>query len=1026
MENPAEKNPLQPPSLSFAEIREKLQGKSGQEYWRSFEQAAGTPEFQALAKHEFANEPEIWDRGTTRRDFLQLMGSMIALAGLAGCTRQPEEKIIPYVKQPEDLVPGRPLFFATAVTVNGVSRGVLVESHMGRPTKIEGNPAHPDGQGAADIFAQASILELYDPDRSKFVVENGLVSTWTAFSAAAGKRLEIQKFKQGEGLRILTGTVVSPTLASQLQNVLKQFPKAKWVQYSAVNRDNAREGAVQAFGSDAASRYRIDKADVILALDSDFLNAGPGSLRYAREFAARRKARGGKILNGKMNRLYSVESSPSITGASADHRLALASSKTESFLAAIASKLGIQVPAIPVTFSDAEKRWIDAVAKDLGANKGRSLVIVGDVQTPAAHALGHAINRTLGNAGKTVVYTDTVEAVSQNQTAALRELAADLEAGKVDDLFILEANPVYSAPADLMFSEKILRAPFRAHLGHSEDETGRLCQWHIPAAHSLESWGDTRAFDGTATLVQPLIRPLYDGKSSVEVAALLEGRPGVSGYQVVQEFWKSQAGEAGFDWEKSLHDGVIAGSAFAEKNAGSAGSSVLKLSPVSSEGLEVNFRPDPTIGTGEFANNAWLQELPKAITRVTWDNVAALSLKTAEKLGITAAEKEQPEVAGRFAHGRVLKLELDGRSLEAPAWIVPGHAEDSITLYIGYGRTHAGKIGTAIGYDANALRSSRNPYFAASLKAEKTGKTMSIASTQDHGSMENRHLVREATAGEYAAHPEFAQHMVHTPKANDTLYNPSEHLKGDNQWGMSIDLNTCIGCGACTIACQSENNIPVVGKKNVLNGREMHWIRVDRYFEGDADAPRMVHQPVPCMQCENAPCEPVCPVGATTHSSEGLNDMVYNRCVGTRYCANNCSYKVRRFNFYNFVDDAPSLKLMRNPDVTVRTRGVMEKCTYCVQRINFARIEAKKEDRPIRDGEIVTACQQTCPTQAIAFGNIKDPNAVISHEKADGLSYGILTDLGTRPRTTYMARLRNPNPELEPAVTHQKEAAHHG
>jgi molybdopterin-containing oxidoreductase family iron-sulfur binding subunit len=1013
-----------PNPVDISQLREKLQSKSGSEYWRSLEQAADTPEFKTWVQHEFPNEPELWNRGTTRRDFLQLMGSMIALAGLAGCTRQPDEKIIPYVKQPEDLVPGRPLYFATSFAQNGFARGILVESHMGRPTKIEGNPAHPDSLGAADILTQSSVLDLYDPDRSKTTTDSGMVSTWTAFAAAAGRRLELQKFKEGEGLRVLTGTVVSPTLASQLQNVLKVFPKAKWIQYSAVNRDNAREGAIRFFGQDYAARYHVSLADVILTLDSDFINAGPGSMRYARDFADRRRARGGKIISGKMNRLYAVESSPTITGTSADHRLALASFRIEGFLMALASRLGVPVKADESNFSEEEKRWLNAVAKDLKSRKGRSLIVAGDSQSPAVHALAHALNRELGNAGKTVVYTDPIEPVSQDQTAAIRVLAADLAAGKVDDLFLLGVNPVYDAPRDLNFGEKMLRAGFRAHLGLYEDETARLCQWHVAAAHYLESWGDARAFDGTVGIIQPIIHPLYEGKTPIDVAAILEGRPGVSSYQIVKDYWKSQT-TAGQNWDKNLHDGVIAATAFEEKNPSPAAAPNFKPSPRPADGagVEVNFRPDPNIGTGETANNAWLQELPKAITRVTWDNIIAVSPKTAEKFGITKKDSDQIESAGRFAHSAIIRIEFDGRSIEGPAWIVPGHAEDSVTVYLGYGRTHSGHIANGIGYDAFALRASTAANFTTGAKVSRTGKYASVASTQDHGSMEDRHLIREATADDYAHHPEFAQHLVHDPKPNETLFKPGEHLKGENQWGMSIDLNTCIGCGACTIACQSENNIPVVGKKNVLNGREMHWIRVDRYFEGsDLDAPRIVHQPVPCMQCENAPCEPVCPVGATSHSDEGLNDMVYNRCVGTRYCANNCPYKVRRFNFYNFVDDAPSLKLMRNPDVTVRTRGVMEKCTYCVQRINLARIDAKKEDRPIRDGEIVTACQQTCPTQAINFGNIKDPSSAVARDKADSLNYGILTDLGTRPRTTYLARLRNPNPELESKAA---EAAQH-
>ncbi|MBP9733872.1 MAG: TAT-variant-translocated molybdopterin oxidoreductase, partial [Candidatus Omnitrophica bacterium] len=958
----------QPNPVDISKLSENLQGKSGQDYWRSFEQAADTPEFKAWAKHEFPNEPEVWDRGTTRRDFLQLMGSMIALAGLAGCTRQPVEKIVPYVKQPEDLVPGRPLYYASAVTLDGYARGVLVESHMGRPTKIEGNPAHPDGQGAADSKTQASVLGLYDPDRSKTVLQNGQVSTWTAFAAAVTKRLDIQRVKEGEGLRVLTRTVVSPTLAAQLSSVLKQFPKAKWIQYSPVNRDNAREGAIRFFGSDFAARYHVDAADVILALDSDFLNDGPGSLRYAREFASRRKARGGKILKGKMNRLYSVESSVTLTGSSADHRLPLASSRIEALLVGVAAKLGLKVKA-DTSFTAEENKWISAVAKDLGSNKGRSLIIAGDAQPASVHALTHALNRTLSNNGKTVVYTKTIEPVSQAQTAALRELAADLEAGKVDDLFMLDSNPVYDAPADLIFSEKITRAAFRAHLGSREDETGVNSHWHVPSAHYLESWSDARAFDGTVSLIQPLIQPLYGAKSAIEVAMLLEGKNGVSAHDRVQEYWKSQ-GESGIDWDKSLHDGVVAGTAFEAQNPEPSSKPDLRLSAVSkpADGVEVNFRPDPMIGDGTFANNAWLQEMPKPITRITWENIIAISPATAEKIGISKTKLAALDAGGRYAASEIIWIDRAGRVLEGPAWIVPGHADDSVTVYLGYGRSRAGKIGDIIGYNAYSLRASDSPDQFLDGNIGLTGKRTAVASTQDHGSMEDRHLVREATAAEYAKHPDFAAHLVHTPKPNETLFKTSDHLKGENQWGMSIDLNTCIGCGACTTACQSENNIPVVGKKNVLDGREMHWIRVDRYFEGEASNPRVVHQPVPCMQCENAPCEPVCPVGATTHSSEGLNDMVYNRCVGTRYCANNCAYKVRRFNFYNFVDDAPSLKLLRNPDVTVRTRGVMEKCTYCVQRINLVRIEAKKEDRPNRDGEIVTACQQTCPTQAINFG----------------------------------------------------------
>jgi len=990
--------------VPLSELRKKLEGQTGEKYWRSFDELSQTQEFQAALQHEFPQEPSLWERSTTRRKFLQLMGSMIAMAGLAGCTRQPTEKIVPYVKAPEELIPGKPLYYATAISLGGFARGLLVESHMGRPTKIEGNPEHPDSLGAADIISQASVLSLYDPDRSQAITRAGVISTWDSFVSAMNGRLKAQKEKQGAGLRIVTPTVISPTLGYQLANILKKFPLAKWHQYSPINRDNEREGALQAFGEDVTPQYRIEKADVILSLDSDFLNVGAGSIRYARDFASRRKVRDGKNAKDTMNRLYAVESMPTTTGSMADHRLPMRAGDLETFAFAMAQKLGVSLNKKKLKLSKEASQWVEAVHKDLLAHRGKSLVIAGKEQSPVVHALAFLMNQALGNHGSTVSYTEPVEVKPENQIASLRDLVQDLERGAVDDLILLETNLVYKAPVDLHFSEALKKAKFRVHLGLYQDETARLCEWHIPQAHYLESWSDARAFDGTASTVQPLIHPLYNGKTAHEMISVLEDRPRMSSHDIVRQYWKSANPSLDSEkaWEKALHDGVIRGSEFKTKSV--ALRSDLNLSVESpSRGvkeIEVNFRPDPTIGDGDFANNGWLQELPKPLTLLTWDNAALLSPSTAEHFGVSNDD--------------VIELTYLGRQINAPVWILPGHAPDSITLNLGYGRKRAGKVGSDIGFNAYELRDSIAPDFARGITIQKTNRKYHLVTTQDHHSMEDRHLVRTTDLDNYSHHPEFAQHMVHDPKPNETLYKPNEHLKGEYQWGMTIDLNSCIGCGACTVACQSENNIPIVGKEEVANGREMSWIRVDRYYKGDLDNPETYHQPVPCMHCENAPCEPVCPVGATVHSDEGLNEMTYNRCVGTRYCSNNCSYKVRRFNFYQYADQkTPTLQMKNNPDVTVRTRGIMEKCTYCVQRINTARIDSKKEDRSIRDGEIVTACQQTCPTQAIVFGDIKDPQSEVSKEKADSLNYGILTDLGTRPRTTYLARIKNPNPELK-------------
>ncbi len=976
-------------------IRERVGNKSGRDYWRSLDELADSKAFRDLLHREFPEGASEWNDGVGRREFLKVMGASLALAGMTSCTSQPVEKILPYVRAPEDVVPGRPQFFASATTLGGFANGVLVESHMGRPTKIEGNPEHPSSLGSTDVFSLASVLTLYDPDRSQVVHHAGRIATWGGFLDAVTKDLANQEISNGAGLRVLTETVTSPTLARQLEALRERFPQSRWHQFEPVDRDAERAGARLAFGEDVATRYRFDQARVILSLDADFLTCGPGSLAYARAFASGRRA------EGAMNRLYAVESSPSNTGGMADHRLTLTAGEIEGFARAVASRLGIE--AGPDESADHET-WIAALVRDLKRHPGACVVVAGQQQPPEVHALAHAMNHALGNVGETVVYTDPVEESPTDHAQSLRDLVDDMAAGRVELLLILGGNPAFTAHADLAFADRLSDVKTSVHLSLYDDETSKLCHWHVPEAHPLEAWSDAKAFEGSVSIIQPLIEPLYGGRSVHEVASVFTGQAGRSGYDIVRETWKGRDSGGDFErfWRRSLHDGYVAGSSLPPKKVslkGKIGAQARRSKTVS--GLEVIFRPDPTVWDGRFSNNGWLQELPKPVTRLTWDNAALMSVATAERLGLQNEE--------------VVDLGYRGRSVKAPVWIVPGHPADSVTLHLGYGRTAAGRLGSGAGFNANALRTSDAPWFGRGLEVSKTGEHQELACTQEHSSMEGRHLIREGTAEEYQKNPAFVSEMGHDPDPDLTLYDPEEHQSSEGYaWGMAIDLNACTGCNGCTIACQSENNIPVVGRREVMNGREMHWIRVDRYFEGDMETPEMVHQPVPCMHCEDAPCELVCPVAATVHSDEGLNEMVYNRCVGTRYCSNNCPYKVRRFNFFQYADEeTPSLKLLQNPDVTIRARGVMEKCTYCVQRINSARITAKMEDREIQDGDILTACQAACPTEAIVFGNINDPNSRVSRMKSEPRNYGLLTELNTKPRTTYLARLRNPNPEIE-------------
>ena len=1071
---------------SLVQIQPSAPGAAGKEYWRSLDELSETSEFKEFLHREFPQQASEWDDPQGRRRFLKLMGASIALAGLssAACTVQPEEKILPYVKQPEEIIPGKPLFYATAMPLSGAASALLVESHEGRPTKIEGNPEHPHNRGAAGLFEQASILTLYDPDRSQTVTHIGDVLSWTTFMAALRQALEAQKPLQGAGLRILTGAVSSPTLANQLKTIKTLFPAMKIHHYEPVNNSNAINGAKLVFGEPVEPVYRFDKAKVIFSLDADFLLSHPANLRYIGDFVTTRSLREGKQ---EMSRFYAVETCPTNTGAKADHRLALRASDMEAFARSVAARLGVEGAAAPAEAAHGE--WIGALADDLQKNRGAGLIIVGPEQPPAVHALAYAMNGALGNVGSTVNFVTPLEENAVDHTESIKELVNDINGNTVDTLVILGGNPVYDAPADLNFVEAIQKVSFTAHLSLYNNETSAYSQWHIPEAHYLESWSDVRFPDGTVSFVQPLIAPLYQGKSAHEVLTAFTDKSEQSAYDIVREFWLSRinsnpqvistpaatgqsasaatgaatssapGGPSGSgartaapspaqvqtppnpaggnqpaapsaaptpsatapaatsedSWRKALHDGVIANSTPPPRTvAVKAGWASLNPQPLPPRGaLELVFRSDPSVYDGRFANNGWLQELPKPVSKLTWGNAAHVSPATAREKGL--------------ANGEVIEIKVDGRSVQAPVWIMPGHADNSITVALGYGRTRAGRVGDGVGFNAYAVRTTGAPWLAPAIDFVNTGTKMPMATTQDHWSMEGRHLVRDNTLEAYLKKPDYARHLTENPAEHDiTLYNQTAAESaalvaevGDNahRWGMAIDLNNCVGCNACVVACQSENNIPVVGKEQVLVGREMHWLRVDRYYKGhEENNPEFFFQPLPCMHCELAPCEVVCPVAATVHSAEGLNDMVYNRCVGTRYCANNCPYKVRRFNFFLYQDFVTeSIKLQRNPDVTVRSRGIMEKCTYCVQRVQEAKIEYEKLDQPIPDGAIKTACQQTCPADAIVFGDLNDPNSRVNKLKAEPRDFGLLQELNTRPRTTYLAEVRNPHPSLKRA-----------
>jgi len=995
--------------LDLATVQQKLSAAQGPEYWRSLEELAGTEEFQELLHQEFPRQASEWIGGdVSRRNFLQLMSASLALAGLSGCTKMPTQAIVPYVKQPESLVLGRPQYYASAFTLGAEAMPVLVRSNEGRPTKIEGNPEHPVSKGRTDLFAQGSLLELYDPDRTQTNLFRGETQTWGTFVSAMQAPLVSQKANGGAGLRLLTRSVNSPTLAAQIKTLQQQYPQMKWVTWDPVNRSSVYVGAQMAFGQPIETRYNFANADVILTLDADFLFSGfPGMTQYSMDWANRRDPDNKQNTRG-INRMYSVESTPSITGFKADHRLPVKPSEVEQFARALASKLGLGGSG---NVSGDGTKFLEAVAKDLQAHKGAAVVVAGEKQPPAVHALAHAMNGALGAVGQTVTYTDPLIANPVDNAASLKDLEKDINANNVDLLIILDANPVYETPEDTDFKLLLKKVGLKVHYGLFLDETAYECDWHISGTHYLEHWSDARAANGAATVVQPLIAPLYGGHSPHELLAVIAGQPDASGYDIVRNYWQGQfKGTGSFDefWRRSIHDGFAANTEFQPKQLKAAAANFPPTQMNQSQGVEMVVRFDPSVYDGRFANNGWLQELPKPLTKLTWDNVIVVSPKMAKDLGFPADQ-----------NAAVAEVEYRGKKIEGPVWVQVGHAEDTITLYLGYGRDRAGKTGDGVGYNAYSMWYSDEPYYSRGVKVTNTGKRYKVASTQGVQDFYGRNIIRAASIAEYKKNPEFAKEIQEPPKADETLYPGYQYPDtGENgnpayKWGMSIDLNRCTGCNACIIACVAENNTPVVGKEQVQRGRHMHWLRVDSYYQGSPANPVAYFEPIPCMQCENAPCELVCPVGATVHSTEGLNDMVYNRCVGTRYCSNNCPYKVRRFNFLLFQDwTTPQYNLMRNPEVSIRSRGVMEKCTYCVQRITNGRIHAEEDNRRLQDGEVLTACQQVCPTNAIIFGDINTPNSLVAQLKGGSRSYGVLEDLNTRPRTTHLAAVLNPNPEI--------------
>ncbi len=1001
---------------------------TGKTYWRSLDQLQNTSEFRDFLHREFPVAASEFPEGLSRRRWMQLMGASLALGGLAGC-RWEEEKIAPFAMRPENRIPGEAEYFATSIEIAGMPRHLLATCYDGRPIKIEGNPDHPSSFGASDALSQATILGLYDPDRSATLRQTegreSFSRSWQDFEKFARRHFAGLKQNRGEGFHLLVEPSSSISRNELLARLVREFPQAVIHEYAPVSRKNELAGCELAFGQSLRTRLALSQAKIVASFDEDLLVLHPNSLENARGYASRREP------GEEMSRVYAAESQFSLTGAAADHRLPIASHKIGLLLAhvdaLVRNALNDSAPreALPALPAEAES-FAKALADDLVKHRGQSIVAVGPSQPSEVHAIGDQLNSLLRNIGKTIFFTSP--SVKPVATQTLSDLVAAMRNDEVNTLLILGGNPAYDAPGDLRFAEALANVSTSIRLGEYEDETSRLCSWQLPAAHAYEAWGDVRSWDGTICVTQPLIDPLLGGKSALEVLALIRGDQREA-QQIVRDAVSAAAPAKLTDdsWKKLLHDGFLANTELATVTpslgaSDARGTWIREAAARSETDLELVFTPSESVLDGRFANNGWLQETPDFLTKLTWDNAAIVGPKTAEQLGIK--------------HGGIVTVNAASTTVDLPVFVLPGQAEGSIGVALGYGRSVAGMIGgnvdagvAPVGVDVNSLRNSQQPYFISDFQITPTDRSCEFATTQDHHAIDTvgleetgrrvGALVREGTLNEYEEHPDFAQHMTHHPPLESLWEEPTYE---GNAWGMSIDLNKCIGCNACMVACQSENNVPIVGKEQVAKGREMHWIRVDRYFQGDVENPSVATQPVACHHCENAPCEQVCPVAATVHSDEGLNDMVYNRCIGTRYCANNCPYKVRRFNFLDYNEDLEDanrelVQLVVNPEVTVRSRGVMEKCTYCVQRIQNVKIDAKNEQQPIGDGEIKTACQQACPTQAIEFGDLNNSESRVAVAHHDARAYGMLSELNVKPRTKYLARIRNPHPKLESTTT---------
>jgi Fe-S-cluster-containing dehydrogenase component/anaerobic selenocysteine-containing dehydrogenase len=1032
-------------------------------YWRSLEDHDGT---LAAIVDEFPGQADVAASAAlipatklARRKFAGILGASTALAGLTstGCLRKPVEHILPFAKRPEDMIPGEAIYYATAYQVGTSVLGLLVESQDGRPTKVEGNPRHANSSGATDMWAQGSVLNLYDPDRCRVPHRLGAdgkhgVSDWDTTIEELGATIKELRGNQGAGVALVIPTVLSPTYRSALRTFKDKFAKAKIILSDAAGASNGIAGAEMIGGPGTRATFHLTGAKVIAAFDSDFIGTEQDHVRLQREYADGRAAFNTEDA-ANISRLYAIEPHFTITGAQADHRLRVRGAEVGGLLVALASELfgahSLRLPpggegliaALPKPeLSPEHSKFIAALARDLNTAKTArrgTAVLVGERQPAWAHALGILINYALGNGGNTVRLRQDDQVVATEDLAAL---AAGLTDGSITQVLCLETNPAYDAPGELGLAEA-LKGKVLVHLGSHMDETGRLATWCLPLSHYLESWGDLEAADSTISIVQPLIAPLHPkSRSALELLSWMTNDSEFDGYTLVKDYWSTALGTMFSDrtWRRWLHDGVVqgvprAGGSPSPRDMSALIAALGKADVAAGDKFEVNFHIDPKLADGRHANNGWLQEAPHPMTKLTWDNAAYISIETARKLKVENCD--------------LINIMVGGRSVVAPVWIAPGQAEDTVSLNLGYGRRELGGVANGAGVDAYALQASANPWFVSGAEVAKFGGRRLVYSTQDHGSLDPgvdpaspkddsvgsnpgrgypvRPIVRETTVEGFKADPDFSQKGDLIAKANlKSLWDHNTHpdfgppaFVGLQQWGMVIDLNKCTGCTACTVACVAENNIPVVGRKEVGNGREMHWIRLDRYYTGPKEAPQAIVQPMLCQHCETAPCENVCPVAATAHSPEGLNDMAYNRCIGTRYCANNCPYKVRRFNFFNFnkdpVNDHELVRMVKNPDVTIRFRGVIEKCSYCVQRIQEAKIQAHTAgEASVKDGVIVTACQQVCPSRAIEFGDVADPETRVSKTKTSTRNYGVLSDLNTRPRTTYLARVRNPNPEL--------------